>query len=365
MSYSLSRWLLASLQQVGVWMERALAIVRLHDPNPVAIEVDESRYDAKQVKSMEFEVKLAQNRIKPRFKTQLTALSYKLKEKPMYMKGCKACVYRRRQSGDGDTTAGNSELNGLKSLWISKEALIMWYKENHSTLSESEKETVLFWLGLRGFADSLKCFPCLILVVGDDMYCVTTRIIGEAIMKYCKQLSADLGFESKIKMHTNARAGEFCSSWFCRADLNGEVVTVLTPKPGRTLTRAMYSIDYREDPALWAAGVALGLASNYRHIPGVYEYYMALARCHPKATVIRDRHAFTLNDFDEFRPCAETDIDIAERYKVDPVSWKRMWSHLQAQAVGGLDLDFDLSLMLFERDCEVPEAETELTLRQQ
>jgi hypothetical protein len=350
-------------EQIGEWLERAVSEVDSLTPyRVVAIQSDASRFDAHQNTSMDFEVKLMRNRVQPKYATQRRALETKSEAVKLYMKGMAAKVVKRRRSGHGDTTSGNSELNANKAIYLLTRDCLVRAVRDPRTVPE---DRVLCGQLLRFRLDQV---PVRALVAGDDLVLVTDEFLARMFMEYVTVADGELGFKTKASVVNNPFDVEFCSAIFLPAIVNGVHGSyVLTPKPGRVLTRAFCSINEVPDPKRWVGEVACALHMNSAAMPGMRDYYRAIALANGGflGAPVFERHKFHVNPNDRIELDPSVWDSIVRRYGHDPESWLRMWDRLTIAALERNDVPFEDVIGLFERDVGLPDVNVETVLKQE
>lgn len=212
-----------SNEMVGKWYDDALVYVK----TPFIIENDFSRFD-NTIRSMAFVASKYFYKFVGVSDKHLDVIFSRKIIRGVFRSGTYYQCLHTRCSGDGDTSVGNSIINGLV---------------HHC----------LFQL--------LRC-KYRIIVSGDDMLAVVDRPINASDIE--KFLIA-LGFKPKTKIYRNPLLAEFCSArlWPCDHSF------VLGPKPGRVVVRLGYTYRYLL-PGLeyvWLKSVFLGLHNEVSHVP--------------------------------------------------------------------------------------------------
>jgi hypothetical protein len=156
------------------------------------------------------------------------------------------------------------------------------------------------------------------LVGGDDDASIVRRT--SAMPGRFKSIKELLGWTITVHCSERLVDFEFFSSWFCRAELNGEVVLALTPKLGRVFAKSGWSCDPRAATRDREAALssALSQATLCRHVAplrALFDKIVSLTR--GRRALPEKKGLRTFVPGDSLDACAETVRDLCSRYGVD------------------------------------------------
>jgi hypothetical protein len=156
-------------------------------------------------------------------------------------------------SGDGDTSVGNSYIQGLGWLWVLHQVV-------------------------PGVAAN-----CRVMVLGDDSVIAAPKQLTIASISACWDR---LGFKL-TGGSTEWDTAQFCSGRFWRS----EGTRVFGPSPGRVIGKTFWSVinwgDSKRAP--WLRGVCLGLSLNCSHVPILGALVQRLLELAGKGKIIEDQ----------------------------------------------------------------------------
>lgn len=225
--------------QIGFWLDNAVNQISEFG-RPVAVEDDMGRFDGRFCESaISTELNIydqytTKSSVKKALSMQLyTKGSLRFKNQIMFYK-----VPGTRKSGDGNTSCGNTLINGLIHLdWISQ-------------------------VGVE-IMNPMKT-PFRMLVLGDDMLLITTSEIAQRLKLTVDRIRRS-SMEPELIIHDNFEKSSYCSGYFYPST-NGRI---WGPKIGRCITKLFHCRHKLDDleGKKWARGVALGMLRDTKHIP--------------------------------------------------------------------------------------------------
>jgi hypothetical protein len=138
-------------------------------------------------------------------------------------------------SGDGDTSVGNSFIQGVCWLWMLSQLGIDWVRDT------------------------------AVIVLGDDCTLAVPQRHKKDIEIYCVARWKELGMKVKTFPSSSWDEATFCSGFFWR---NGNT-RVWGPNPGRVLGKTYWSIiDWNErKKPMWIRGLCMGLSKTVSCVP--------------------------------------------------------------------------------------------------
>jgi len=232
------------------------------------VENDGSRWDAhRTIATIVFEMAVYKVLGTPR--PVLRALRKQKQTKGITRTGVYYATEATTKSGDGNTSSGNSAVNGA----MSEELAIAHHADQYQVWAAGD--------------DNLTFLPS------------DTEISRQSIISYC----ARLGFSMKPIIHTNQpRDATYLSARPYPADAGQ---TVFGPKIGRNASALFYTTTKQRYHKAWCRGVALGLIRSTNHIPvlrTLIKHTLNLTNDVGRVRVINDEHklraekAHELND---------------------------------------------------------------------
>jgi hypothetical protein len=147
-----------------------------------------------------------------------------------------------RNTGGADTSDGNSE-NGL--------------------------DTWLGWL-LTRFPEHDPRDLCAMVFMGDDNFMIVAPFVLQLAIREVEQYYLVRGLNAKVNFRTHLSGAEFCSMLF----LPHRNSYVLSPKPGRVLSKAFWRLKTSSTTPhqTWLSAVSAGLQHDCSHVPVLHGF---------------------------------------------------------------------------------------------
>jgi hypothetical protein len=156
------------------------------------------------------------------------------------------------------------------------------------------------------------------LVGGDDDASIVRRT--SCMADRFKDVKAALGWTISVHVSEHVVNFEFFSSWFCRAELHGEVVLALTPKLGRVFAKSGWSCDPRaatrdREAALSSALSQRTLCRHIAPLRALFDRIESLTR--GRKPLPEKKGLRTVVPGNSLDACEETLRDLVTRYSTD------------------------------------------------
>lgn len=269
-----------SAEALGQWFSSTIS--RLGGFRLAGIEVDYRRWDATLSDDpISYEVGKYRRLGAP--PSVVAALEAHVDKKGVTPHG-KYSISATRASGDGQTTEGNSSINGGVNITACDRALV---PRNAYSL----------------------------MVAGDDMAMIVQAVYARPIMDQMAW-QATLGLDPEAHCFSDLNELEFCSGLFWPTT-DG---VVFGPKPGRVLAKLFHSQTYYTpaNAVAWSRAVALGLARDTHHVPVLRVVIARVLDLTRGTKPLRLRPDYHIHATHQHDASVDTLIFAADRYGVSP-----------------------------------------------